>query len=137
MDRKCPPEVRLMHSAAYVETARGWERRLVDGEARRAGVDHDTARAIVARRTEVPKGTLLSLRKNRLKGIAVHWYERLRSGVIRELEAELRHLEHELAILRQTGTDPRSDATAAVVADIAKVRAALGLTDTPPAEGGG
>lgn len=119
-----------MHSAAYVETARGWERRLVDGEARRAGVDQDTARAIVARRTEVPKGTLLSLRKNRLKGIAVHWFERLRHGVIRELEAELRHLEHELSILRQTGVDPRSDATAAVVADIAKVREALGL-DAP------
>lgn len=124
-----------MHSAAYVETARGWERRLVDGEARRAGVDQDTARTIVARRTDVPKGTLLSLRKNRLKGIAVHWYERLRAGVIRELEAELRHLEHELAILRQTGVDPRSDATAAVVADIARIRQTLGLSPAPSHEG--
>ena len=127
MDNNRPTEGRLMHSAAYVETARGWARTLEDREAYRSGSDLDRAREAVARKTDVPKGTLLSLRKNRLKAIGVHWYERLRHGVIRELEAELRHLEHELAILRQTGVDPRSDATAAVVADVSRVRSALNL----------
>lgn len=124
-DDKLPVEV-------FVDTARGWSRTLEDREASRSGRRLADARRDVARRTGVNPGTLENLRNGRLKAIAVHVYERLRAGVIREIEAEMRHLEHELTILRQTGVDPRSDEATAVLASIETVRAALGL---PPHKG--
>lgn len=114
-------------SSAYVEHAQGWARALEDREAARSGLSVATAREAVARRVTVPAGTLENLRKGRLKAIAVHVYDRLRAGLIRELEAEVRHLEHELQILRSTGADPREGEIAAVVASLAKAREALGL----------
>lgn len=116
-----------MNSVAYVDEARKWSRRLEDRERTRAGLKLKDAREAVARRIAVPPGTMQNLRKNRLKTIAVHLYDRLRAGVIRELEAEMLHLEHELSILRQTGADPRHGEIDEVVASLAKVRAALGL----------
>jgi len=116
-----------MNSVAYVERAAAWARLLEDKEAERSGADLAVARPTVARRTGVPEGTLRNLRKNRLKAIGVHWFDRLKAGVIRELEAELMRLEHDLAVLRATGADPRHPETEAVVADIARARAALGL----------
>lgn len=113
--------------AAFVENARGWSKTLEDREADKTGHCLKQVRPIIARRIGIPAGTLENLRNGRLKAIAAHVYERLRAGVIRELEAEMRHLDHELNILRQTGMDPRSDDTAAVLADIKTVRAALGL----------
>lgn len=115
------------HSAAYVEQAEGWARTLEDREAQRSGVKLADAREAVARRVVVPSGTLENLRKGRLKAIGVHIYDRLRAGLIRELEAEVRHLEHELQILRTTGADPRDNEIAAVVASLAKAREALGI----------
>ena len=126
---RIPPERISMSAVAYVEQARGWAKTLED-RARHDGAPSLTdARIAVSRRTGVSPGTLENLRKNRLKAIAAHVYDSLRGGVIRALEAELRHLEHELTILRQTGVDPRSNATAAVTSDIQKVRSALGLSE--------
>ena len=116
-----------MSSAAFLEKAQGWGRTLEDKEAARTGLRLVEARPLVARKTGVAPGTLENLRNGRLKAIAAHVYERLRAGVIHELEAEMRHLEHELQILRQTGVDPRSGEDAALVASLAKVREALGL----------
>lgn len=120
-------ELIIMSSTAYLDRARGWTKLLEDKEAERTGVRLTEARPAVSRRIGVPPGTLENLRNGRLKAIAVHWYDRLRAGVVKELEAEVRHLEHELQILRTTGVDPREDEVAAVVADLAKVRQALGL----------
>jgi hypothetical protein len=128
---RIPPEgtklTTALHSTAYVENAQSWARTLEDREAARAGVRLHDAREAVARRVIVPTGTLENLRKGRLKAIAVHVYDRLRSGLIRELEAEVRHLEHELQILRATGADPRENEIAAVVASLQHARQALGL----------
>jgi hypothetical protein len=46
--------------------------------------------------------------------------------VIRELEAEISRLQHELAVHKQTGVDPRSDEAAAVRADLSAVLEVLG-----------
>ncbi len=123
-----------MTAVAYVQQARKWARSLEEKEKLRGGLDSvEAARPIVSRKTGVPKGTLVSLRKNRLKAIAVHIYEQLRSGVIRELEAELRHVSHEIQIARQTGVDPRTSQFQSALASEARIREALGLD---PGEGG-
>lgn len=95
----------IMTAVAYVDRARGWAKRLEDVEAARSGMPLPDARKTVARRLAMAPGTLENLRKGRLKAIAAHWYDTLRQGVIRELEAELRHVQHEIAIARQTGLD--------------------------------
>src|SRR3990167_4016477 len=108
------PSARISMSAvAYVERARSWARTLEDRERQGGAFTLTDAREAVSHRTGVSPGTLENLRKNRLKAIAAHVYDSLRAGVIRALEAELRHLEHEITILRQTGLDPRSDAHSA------------------------
>ena len=138
MDGKRPTESLSMSAVAFLENARGWARTLEDREIERSQLDSaEEARPIVSRHTGVPVGTLRSLRKKRLKSIPVHLYEWLRVAIIRELEAELRHVEHELKVARQIGLDPRSDAHSALVADIASVRAALGLDPASGKEGGG
>ena len=119
-------EGQSMNAAAFVDAARGWARGLEDREVERSGADLAAARLIVSRKTGVSEGTLRSLRKNRLKAIGAHVFAKLREGVVKELEAELMRLEHELSILRQTGVDPRDDQISEVVADIARARTALG-----------
>ncbi len=131
---RIPTDRTTMNAVAYVEQARGWAKTLED-RARHDGAPTITdARQAVSHRTGVSPGTLENLRKNRLKAVAAHVYDSLRGGVIRALEAELQHLEHELTILRQTGVHPGSDATAAVATDIARVRLALGLSSSPDRE---
>jgi transcriptional regulator with XRE-family HTH domain len=112
---------------ASVDRAREWSTLLENREAFRTGRSLKEARKEVARREGVSPGTLENLRRGRLKTIATHWYERLRGALIRELMMEVRRLEHEITILNQTGVDPRSDEVASVVADLARVRQALGL----------
>ena len=123
-----PPDRTTMTAVAYVERARGWARALEDRARHDGAPTLEEARTTVSRHTGVSPGTLENLRKNRLKAVSAHVYESLRRGVIRALEAELRHLEHQLHILRQTGAHPASDATSEVLANIALVRAALGLS---------
>lgn len=118
-----------MNSVAFVDQAKGWASELEHREAMRSGATRAKARLVVATRTSLAPGTLENLARGRLKAIAVHVYERLRSGLIREWETELVRLEHELSILRQTGVDPRDNQVAAVVAGISAARQALGLDE--------
>lgn len=127
MDTKRTNGDHPVHSVAYVERARDWAVTLEDRERARSGSKLPDARRAVAERIAVPAGTLRNLRLNRVKGIAVHWYERLRAAVVHDLQAEMRRLQHELDIHRQTGSHPASNEVAAVVADIEAVRLALGL----------
>lgn len=131
LDEKCPVGGQKVSSIDAVSAARGWARTLEEREASR-GLDRRAAQEAVARRTGVPLGKIVSLRKNRLKDIGVAAYEALRRGVMSEIEQEMRRLEHELQLLRTAGLDPRDDQMEAVVADLAKARQALGL---PPADG--
>lgn len=118
-----------MNSAIYIDRARAWGARLEDREAMRSGLPIKEARPIVARRTGVSTGALTNLRKNRLKSIAAHVYDRLRAAVERELQGELAALQHELAVLRQTGVDPRGPEVSEAEAHLAAARRALGLND--------
>lgn len=123
-----------MSAVAYTMRARDWAAALTDHARRDSGTTKTIARDVVARLTGISPGTLENLEKDRLKSVPAHVYDALRAGLISALEKDLGKLEHELFILKQTDGGPHSRATAAVVADIEKVREALGLS---PADGGG
>lgn len=114
-----------------VQQAAGWSRRLEELEARRNDLPLEDARPIAARKVGVAPGTFERLRNGRLKAIAVHVWERLQAAIYRELQAEMRQLEHELQIIRQSGVDPRGAEVAEVVEALAKARRALGLGRGP------
>ena len=114
-----------MQSTTYTDLARSWGRTLEDREATRSGVSVRDARKAVARRAGVSPGTLETLRIGRLKTVATHIYERLRAAVIADLQHEIRRLEHELEIARQSGMDPRCPEVAEVEKYLALARQAL------------
>jgi hypothetical protein len=117
-----------MSSVVYVGRAAAWAKALEDRERARSGTKLPDARAAVAERIGVPSGTLKNLRKRRVKSVAVHWYERLRAAVVRDLQAEMARLQHEQHILQQSGAHPASGEALAVLAGIEAVRLALGLS---------
>lgn len=98
---------------------------LVDREARRSKC-RIVARKNLARAVGVSPGTIENLQRGRLKTIAGWLRDALRARVIRELEAEVVRLQHEIAVYYQTGTDPRSNDAAAARADLAACLASLG-----------
>lgn len=98
---------------------------LVSQEARRTG-DRIRARKNVARALGTSPGTIENLQRSRLKNVAGWLRDALRARVIRELESEIARLQHELAILHQTGSDPRGNEMAAVRADMSAVLEVLG-----------
>jgi hypothetical protein len=98
---------------------------LVDRETIRTG-NKPIARKNVARAIGVSPGTIENLTRARLKRISGWLRDALRARVIRELEAEIVRLQHELAVLRQSGADPRCDEMAAVRADLSAILTVLG-----------
>lgn len=126
MDRKnIIREVTVMTAAAYVDRARMWAKRLEDNEATRQAAPVREARQTVARRTGIAPGTLENLRNGRIKAIGVHVFDALKGAVERELQSEIARLEHELALLRQGGVDPREDQVGEVETHLAAARRAL------------
>jgi hypothetical protein len=125
----------IMSAAAFVDRARQWERVLVTKEAARTGLPSTAAREKVAHRVGALPGTLENLRRGRLKEVAAQLYAGLHAGVIADLEAELRHVQHELDLARQQGLDPRSGSVFSLVANEARLKTALGLTPAPDGEG--
>lgn len=128
MDRGRPAGDHLVSSVIYVDRAAAWARALEDRERARSGTKLPEARAAVAQRIGVPPGTLRNLRKQRVKGVAAHWYERLQMAVIRDLQAEMARLQHEQNLVHQSGVHLGSPEAQAILADIAAVRLALGLS---------
>lgn len=137
MDEKRTPGGQSVTAAVFTGRAREWAMALEEDEAAARGLDRvEDARPFVARLTGVPVGTLRSLRKNRLKTVAAHVYDRLNQAATARLERRLKNLEHELHIIRQQGLDARPNDAPAVVADIQAVRAALGLKPAASNDGG-
>jgi hypothetical protein len=130
MERRVPDRGTTV-TAVFVDDARGWARRLEDAEAARRHVPVEDARPIVARKLGIAPGTLTSLRKNRLKDISAAVYAKLNQAVEGLLARELAALEHELHVVKSKGFSAGEGDLAAVAEDIARVRAALGLTATP------
>lgn len=116
-----------MNALANVDDARRYAQRLETIEANRSGAPLTVVRPTVARRLGVAPGTLENIRRGRVKDVRKHVWDRLTSGLINELQAEMRRYEHELSILRQTGSHPCSDEIAEVEAGLAKAREALGI----------
>lgn len=115
----------MSNAMAEAAEARNLTRILIDQETRRSG-SRVHAQKQVARSIGVSPGTIENLMRSRLKRVSGWLRDALRARVIRELEAEVVRLQHELAVLLQTGEDPRSDEMAAVRADLSAILAALG-----------
>jgi hypothetical protein len=97
---------------------------LINQEYLRVG-DRQSARQRVARSLGVSPGTLENIQRSRLKKISGWLRDAIRARVIRELESEVVRLQHEISVLRRTGSDPRGDEMAAARADLSSVLAAL------------
>lgn len=122
-----------MSAAAFVDRAREWERVLVNREVARSGRRSNAAREKVAHRVGTSPGTLENLRRGRLKEIAAHVYAKLQASVVAELEAELRHVTHALEVARKAGLDVGAGGFLSLVANEARIREALGLSDSDSA----
>lgn len=122
--RTSEPSVSTALTTTY--EAQNLAKRLEDMRAKAAG-SIELARQQIARETRISAGTLENLRRGRIKQVAAWVRDSLQAAVIRQLENEMRALEHELQMVRQTGRPLRDCEAEAIVSDLAKVRAALGL----------
>lgn len=114
-----------MLSAADVEVASGMLARIEDHELRRTGATMRDARRAVARRVGAGPGTVTNIRIQRRQTIPSYLMERIRAVLIDILQSEMRALEHEIAIARQTGVDHRDDALEAAEAHMVEAKAIL------------
>lgn len=116
----------MSNSLAETTEAQSLANILVSREARRTNDDRPAARRQLARSFGVSPGTIENIQRGRLKRISGWLRDALRARVIRELEAEVVRLQHEISILKQTGVDPRDNEMAAVRADLSAVLEVLG-----------
>lgn len=119
--------MRNMHSDAYLDRATAWSRSLEDRESFRNGVPLRDARQSLSRRLKIPAGTFEGLRNGRVKQITAHLFEKLRSAIVADLEAEIAHLEHEVCVARQSGLHDHDPEVSAVLAHLDQARQALGV----------
>ena len=87
-----------MSAIAFEETARRLAVDCEDRERKRSGVPLAIARAVVARATGIPCGTLENLRRGRSKGVRAWVCERLAAYVARQIQLEIGRLQHDLAL---------------------------------------
>ncbi len=113
-----------MSRTATIEEARVQARTLEQRERSRAG-NLKTARAALARRAGVSPATWRNLAQGRLKRLDAWLRDRLCALIIRELEAEIARLEHELATARSRGDHLGSQHVCEVQTHLAKARAIL------------
>ena len=109
-----------------LDVASSYAEELVRRERRVTG-KLDTAMQNVGHKAGVSKWAIWGLWHGRRKTTTEEVVGRLRGALIRQLEGEIRHLEHELTILRATGVRPDSDEILAVASSLAKARQTLGL----------
>lgn len=119
-----------------VAAASGYARRLVEHEARSSGTVLREAVRPVARRLRLSASSLWGLLYAPPKKIGTETFRLLKTGVEHLLTQEIGRLEHELAILRQSGEDPRSAAFAEVEHHLEEARRALGLRVASSHRGG-
>ena len=134
MDNIRHPEGQDVSAQSDVAIAEDWVEILETVEARRLGVTRAEARPKVARDLRVPEGKLYSLARRRLKDISNRMLRRIGEGLIRELQAELARVEHDLQIRTQIGARPDSGESLTLATRREKIREALGLV---PSERGG
>jgi hypothetical protein len=101
-------------------------RRVIEREQSREGLTKEQATAAIARRIREAPGTIIGIAKARAKRIDANVRDKLTAYAIRQLEQEIMRLEHELAIARQIGADPRANKIDQVEALLAQARALIG-----------
>lgn len=117
--------ISMSSAVADLQRANADARRLIELEADRSGVRSAEALPVVARREGVAPGTIENILRGRVKAVAGWVRDRLRAAVIRELQAEIQRLEHELAVARLSAAHPTEDEVAAVEAALAQAKRLL------------
>lgn len=115
-----------MNAVTDVESAQRLARRLEDREAIKLGLPLKAVRERVARRISSSPGFLENLRRGRIKNVPSWLMQRLRDAMVSELTSEIQRLEHEIAIAKQIGVDPREDEISKAAAQIAETKKLLG-----------
>lgn len=82
-------------------------------------------RTRAARMIGVAPGTLENISKRRRKNLPARVYEQIRGGLIRGLESEIRKLESELAIARQSGLGENDDDFLAAAASLENAKSLI------------
>lgn len=124
-DDQFVPETAVSAAAADVQLASRFVTRLERLEAERQGRRVVDIRPDLARVLRTAPGTLANIRKQRRKVIPRWLLQAIRDAMIRALQAEVRALEHEIAIARQIGLDPREDAFQQAQASLDAAKALL------------
>lgn len=83
------------------------------------------ARERVASRLRIGVGTFENLVRGRVKRVDANIRDRLQALMVRELEAEIARLQHELEMARQIGAPLNSDQVGEIETHIAKAAALL------------
>lgn len=109
-----------------LDVATDYADRLLDRERRVSG-KVDVAMDNIATKAGLSRWTIWGLWHRRRKSASDDTVGRLRGLLIRQIEAEIGHLEHEVAILRQTGARPDDRDILAAQTTLAKLRSTLGL----------
>lgn len=115
-----------MTSLAYDDQIRKWARDLEDAEASRLGMPLSEARPIIASKFGIPAGTLENMRRNRIKGLRGWIRDRVQALVIREIEAEIQRLTHELEVALRCSAKPGDDEVIAARTALAQARQLIG-----------
>jgi hypothetical protein len=110
-------------TALTLDQARRIARGLEDREQARHGGTRQEARARLAQRIGVMPGTLFNLARDRLKRLDDTIRTRLVAYAVRDLEAEIERLNHELAMARSLGMAPNAELVQAITTVLNRAQA--------------
>ena len=103
MSQKFGLEEPMLEAVFDDRKAREWVDEAEARESYRSGIKRPHARAELARRWKVGFWTLTNFRRGRLKDLRGTMRDRIRAGVIREIEQEISRLTHDLELARRSG----------------------------------
>lgn len=118
-------ESKPMNAATDVATLNRFARALENAEAKRIGASLPVARSRIASRLGVSPGTLENIRRLRTKIVPNWLMNKVRSELISVLQLEIRRLEHEVHLARQTGSNHRDGDLASAETSLATAREIL------------
>jgi transposase-like protein len=114
-----------MNASSDVATINHFTATLEKAEAKRLGIKEQQARARIAGRLGVSPGTLENIRRLRTKIVPNWLMNKVRAELVSVLQLEIRRLEHEVNLARQTGSNYRDDTLASAETQLAKARELL------------
>lgn len=124
------PRVRDMSPVAQLEQTRS-DALWLEQRRKAAGLSAPEARKSVAREVKASVGTIENLVRRRLKRLDSWLRDSLQVLVVRELEAEVRRLTHELETAKRRGDHPASESICGIQTQIATVQRVIDSQVTP------